>query len=588
MHKIKITSKILISLLLMSTPAAAQNDGKGIQVHGSVQTEFLVPQSDEKIGTESTSDKLQNNTYADVSIASKYVDAGLRFEYLQHPLPGFEKDFKGWGVPHFYARGKVKGAELTIGDVYEQFGSGFILRTYEERTLGIDNALRGAKLKVSGINGVRLTALGGVQRRYWDWDNRSVVFGADAELDLGTLIKPLGEKGTAWMLGASWVLKNEKKPSENEPIFVPGTAYYLNVPENTNAFDVRTQLNKGGWSVLAEYAWKTQDPSHDNGYTFGKGNVAMLSASYSKSGLAALVQAKRSENMSFRSQRAMTGISAFINHMPAFAYQHTYALAALYPYATQYCNISENGATLVPGEWAFQGEFAYTFKRKTALGGKYGTKLKLNISHVRGLDAKLNAGSTLPDGSQTAYTFGSEGYETSFFKMGECYYQDINLQLEKKFTKDFKLNLMYMNQRYNQPVIEQHGFMRKSNILVADGRYQFSRNLILRAEAQYLMAAGESKLDEKDRSGNWVYGLLELTVLPHFMFTLSDQFGKPFFSDGYHDKEHYFMGMVTYTNGAHRLMGGYGRTRAGYNCSGGVCRWVPASKGIQLSYNYTF
>lgn len=588
MHKIKITSKILISLLLMSTPAAAQNDGKGIQVHGSVQTEFLVPQSDEKIGTESTSDKLQNNTYADVSIASKYVDAGLRFEYLQHPLPGFEKDFKGWGVPHFYARGKVKGAELTIGDVYEQFGSGFILRTYEERTLGIDNALRGAKLKVSGINGVRLTALGGVQRRYWDWDKKSKVFGADAELDLGTLIKPLGDKGTAWMLGASWVLKNEKKPSETEPIFVPGTAYYLNVPENTNAFDVRTQLNKGGWSVLAEYAWKTQDPSHDNGYTFGRGNVAMLSASYSKSGLAALVQAKRSENMSFRSQRAMTGISAFINHMPAFAYQHTYALAALYPYATQYCNISENGATLVPGEWAFQGEFAYTFKRKTALGGKYGTKLKLNISHVRGLDAKLNAGSTLPDGSQTAYTFGSEGYETSFFKMGECYYQDINLQLEKKFTKDFKLNLMYMNQRYNQPVIEQHGFMRKSNILVADGRYQFSRNLILRAEAQYLMAAGESKLEEKDRSGNWVYGLLELAVLPHFMFTLSDQYGKPFFSDGYHDKEHYFMGMVTYTNGAHRLMGGYGRTRAGYNCSGGVCRWVPASKGIQLSYNYTF
>lgn len=588
MHKIKITSKILISLLLLSTPAAAQNYGKGIQVHGSVQTEFLVPQSDEKIGTESTSDKLQNNTYADVSIASKYVDAGLRFEYLQHPLPGFEKDFKGWGVPHFYARGKMKGAELTIGDVYEQFGSGFILRTYEERTLGIDNALRGAKLKVSGINGVRLTALGGVQRRYWDWDKKSKEFGADAELDLGTLIKPLGEKGTAWMLGASWVLKNEKKPSETEPIFVPGTAYYLNVPENTNAFDVRTQLNKGGWSVLAEYAWKTQDPSHDNGYTFGRGNVAMLSASYSKSGLAALVQAKRSENMSFRSQRAMTGISAFINHMPAFAYQHTYALAALYPYATQYCNISENGATLVPGEWAFQGEFAYTFKRKTALGGKYGTKLKLNISHVRGLDAKLNAGSTLPDGSQTSFTYGSEGYETSFFKMGECYYQDINLQLEKKFTKDFKLNLMYMNQRYNQPVIEQHGFMRKSNILVADGRYQFSRNLILRAEAQYLMAAGESKLEEKDRSGNWVYGLLELTVLPHFMFTLSDQYGKPFFSDGYHDKEHYFMGMVTYTNGAHRLMAGYGRTRAGYNCSGGVCRWVPASKGIQLSYNYTF
>lgn len=584
----KITTYLLISALCLH--AFAQNDGsKDIQIHGSIQTEFLVPESDKKIGTEDTSDKLQNNTYVDLNIGSKYVDAGARFEYLEHPLPGFEKDFKGWGVPHFYARGKYKGAELTIGDVYEQFGSGFILRAYEERTLGIDNAIRGAKLKVASLPGVRLTALGGVQRRYWHWDTGSKVFGADAELDMCTLMPALGNGGATWMVGGSWVLKNEKKPSAEEPIFVPGTAYYLNVPENVNAFDLRSQLNKGGFSLLAEYAWKTDDPSHDNGYTFRKGNVALLSASYSKSGFAALVQAKRSENMSFRSQRAMTGISAFINHMPAFAYQHTYALAALYPYATQYCNISETGNTLVPGEWAFQGEFAYTFKRKTALGGKYGTKVKLNITQVRGLDAEPVMGGMLPDGSQNGYTYGTDGYSASFFGMtGEKYYQDINVQLEKKFTKDFKLNFMYMNQVYNQPVIEQHGNMRKSNIFVADGRYQFSRNIILRAEAQYLIASGESKLEEKEQSGNWAYGLVELTVLPHLMFTLSDQYGKPFFADGYHDKEHYFMGLVTYSNGAHRLMGGYGRTRAGYNCSGGVCRWVPASKGVQLSYNYTF
>lgn len=586
-YRIKIFSFALV-MLFSVLPLSAQNEASKVQLHGSVQTEFLVPESDDKIGTEKTSDKIQNNTYVDLSMASKYVDAGVRFEYLQHPMPGFERDFKGWGLPHFYARGKVKGAELTVGDFYEQFGSGFILRAYEERTLGIDNALRGAKVKVSAIPGVRLTALGGVQRRYWNWDTKSKVAGADAEFDLGTLIPQIGEKGTNWMVGASWVLKNEKKPSEKEPIFVPGTPYYLNVPENVNAFDVRTQLNKGGLSLLAEYAWKTEDPSHDNGYTFNKGTVAMLSASYSKSGFAALVQAKRSEDMSFRSQRAMTGISAFINHMPAFAYQHTYALAALYPYATQYSNISENGKTLVPGEWALQGEFAYTFKRKTTLGGKYGTKVKLNFSHVRGLDVKPEIGGVLPNGDKNVFTYGTSGYKTSFFGMGDRYYQDLNVQIEKKFTKDFKLNFMYMNQVYNQPVIEQHGFERKSNIFVFDGRYQFSKNVILRAEAQYLIAGGESGLEDKEKSGDWAYGLVELTLLPHFMITVSDQYGKPFFSDGYHDKEHYFMGLLTYTSGAQRLMTGYGRTRAGYNCSGGVCRWVPASKGFQLSYNYTF
>lgn len=590
MFTIKKNCFILLATALTALPALAQNDGKGVKIHGSVQTEFLVPETDEKIGTGNPTDKLQNKTYVDASLNSKYVDAGVRFEYLEHPLPGYEPDFKGWGVPNFYARGKFKNIELTIGDCYEQFGSGFILRTYEERSLGVDNSIRGGKLKINAIPGVRFTAIGGVQRTYWSWNTNSKIFGADAEIEMSTIIPAIGSKGANWIIGGSWVLKNEKKPSADESVLILGneSVYHLNVPENVNAFDLRTQFNKGGFSILAEYAQKSEDPSHDNGYTFNKGNVAMLSASYSKSGFAALVQAKRSEDMSFRSQRSKVGIPGFLNHMPAFAYQHTYALAALYPYATQYCNISETGNPLIPGEWALQGEFAYTFKRKTALGGKYGTKIKLNISHARGLDAKINAGSTLPDGSSTDLTYGSKGYTASFFGMGDCYYQDINIQLEKKFTKDFKLNFMYMNQIYNQVIIEGEGAKRKSNIFVADARYQFSRNLTLRAEAQYLIAGGEGNMEEENRSGDWAYALLELTVLPHFMFTISDQYGKPFYKHSYHDKEHYFMGMVTFTHGAHRVMGGYGRTRAGYNCSGGVCRWVPASKGFQLSYNYTF
>lgn len=582
MHlKHKNTLAILTAALLTCLPAAAQNDSKSIQLHGSIQTEFLVPESDEKIGTEKTSEDLQNNTYIDLSLSSKYVDAGARLEYLEHPLPGFERDFKGWGVPHIYVKGKINGAELTVGDIYEQFGSGFILRAYEERSLGVDNSIRGARVKVSAIDGVRLTALGGVQRRYWEWNKNSVLGGADAEIDLDHFIPSMAKNDMTWMLGASWVLKNEKLPPADAPLFIPGTAYYLNMPKNVNAFDIRTQLHKSNVTVLAEYAWKTEDPSHDNGYTFHKGSAAMLSASYSKSGFSALVQAKRSEDMAFRSQRAMTGTSAFINYMPAFAYQHTYALAALYPYATQYCNISENATTMIPGEWAFQGELAYNFKRKTAIGGKYGTKVKLNFSQVRALDVK-------PGKLYEGYTYGAEAYSTSFFGMKGKYYQDLNIQIEKKFSKEFKLNFMWMNQEYNQPIIENHGHVLKSNIFVADGRYQFSKDMTLRVEAQYLLSGSDKGLEENEKSGDWIYGLAELTVLPHFMFTVSDQYGKPYFADGYHDKEHYYMASATYTNGAHRVNLGYGRTRAGYNCSGGVCRWVPASKGIQLSYNYTF
>ena len=425
--------------------------------------------------------------------------------------------------------------------------------------MGIDNSIRGLRLNVSAIDGLNVKLLGGLQRRYWNWDDEAIVAGADAELNIDRFSTQMQDKGINWMVGASFVGKKE----DDENIML-NPVQRLNLPEVVTAFDVRTRYQQGNYSLMAEYAMKSQDPSFDNGYIYKKGNALMLSGSYSKRGMSALVQAKRSEDMSFRSRRSVNGTSAFLNHMPAFAYQHTYALAALYPYATQMAN----------GEWAMQGEFGYTFKRKTLLGGKYGTSLKLNMSYIRAIDRK-----PVTDGK----LMGTDGYTSSFFKFGdETYYQDINLQLEKKISSAFKLNLMYMNQRYNQGVIEGHGGMINSDIFVGEGKYQFNKKLTLRGELQYLTTSHES--------GDWMYGLLELSVLPYLMFTVSDMYGKPAINGGleYGDKEHYYMASVTFNYNAHRIMAGYGRTRAGYNCSGGVCRYVPASKGVNISYNYSF
>lgn len=51
---------------------------------------------------------------------------------------------------------------------------------------------------------------------------------------------------------------------------------------------------------------------------------------------------------------------------------------------------------------------------------------------------------------------------------------------------------------------------------------------------------------------------------------------------------HYYQGSVTFNKNSHRIQLGYGRTREGFNCSGGVCRYVPASRGVTISYNYNF
>ncbi len=527
---------------------------KKVTLSGSIQSDMLVPEEDKETGAEKTEDFL-TNTYADLQLQSEYVDAGARLEYMEHPMPGFEKDFKGWGVPNFWVKGKLGNNELTLGTFYEQFGSGFILRTYEERTLGIDNSLLGGRLLLKPTDGVILKVLSGKQRRYWKW-NKALVSGADAEISIDQWIPSMRESGTVLTLGASWVNKYEKN---EEKVFVDNT-HYVHFPKFVNSWDVRANFNHGPWNFLAEYAQKTADPSFANGYIFKKGSAAMLSGSYSNKGLSVLVQAKRSENMSSKSAD-VTGNSSAINYLPAFIQDHTYALAALYAYATQ----------LADGEWAYQTEIGYNFKRNTSLGGKYGMNVKLNYSYVRGIPHEFADGMERQTLSGVTYV----DYKSPFFKWGkETYYQDLNVQVSRRLSHDFLLNLMYMSQRFNKTVVEGEGGMVHSNIFIADGKYQFSKKTTLRCELQYLT----TKQDEKD----WVFGLLELSLVPHWMITVSDMWNCG------DSKIHYYQGLVTYNVGSHRIQVGYERTQAGFNCSGGVCRYVPAMKGFFASYNYNF
>lgn len=593
---------VLLAMSILPIAATAQEDEEQkVTLRGSVQSDVLIPQEDQKIGTGTYNDWALTNTYAELHLLSKYITAGTRFEFLQYPLPGFEKDFKGWGLPHFYITGKYKDMELTAGDFYDQFGSGLIFRTYEERSLGIDNSLRGGRLTLQPVKGVSIKVLGGQQRRYWNDRNANPLFafangfnadrnkgeehfdnwvyGGDIELSIDQWFKKMEEKNTRLTLGFSAVSKHEGnedlsflRPTGEKDEFGADKigAYRLNLPNNVGAFDVRANLQTGNYNFLAEYAMKGEDPSFDNGYIYRKGSALLLSGSYSKRGMSVLLQAKRSEDMAYRSVRSGTGTAAFINHLPAFSMQHTYALAALYPYATQ------NAL----GEWAFQAELGYNFKRKTFLGGKYGTNIKVNFSHVRAID---RTPLTDANGAPIQNLAGTKGYESKFFKMGdETYYQDINVQLEKKLTRNFKLNLMYMNQRYNKTVVEGHGGMIKSHIGVVEGKYTFNKKFTLRGEAQYLHT-------DQDQ-GDWWYGLLELSVLPNFMFTISDMYNAhvPNTDETATSKQHYYMFSGCYTYKAHRLQLSYGKTRAGYNCSGGVCRYVPASKGVQISYNFNF
>lgn len=619
--KNKVAAALILSMGAALTANAQSfgtnqdNEWKKWRITGSIQSDVLVPQDDEVIGTEPTDNWALTNTYVQLGAVNKYIEAGARLEFTEYPLPGFERDFQGWGVPFYYVKGNYKGFELTGGTFYDQFGSGLIFRTYEERSLGVDNSLRGGRLVIDALKGVRIKALAGQQRRYWE-TNPAWIYGADAEVSIHDYFPKMQDNNTALTLGASWVTKHEKAtpivgttPYEkmetaydeqgnvimttdddgnDVPMEVPVS--YLptyNPPANVGAFDLRANLRKGNYNFLIEYAQKSQDPSYPNGYIYHTGKALLLSASYSKRGMSFQAQAKRSEDMSFRSMRNRKDgydilSSSTINHLPAFTAQQTYALATIYPYATQN----------VPGEWAFQAEGAYTFKKKTPLGGKYGTTIKASFSHIRAIRGVADYYTALKsdDAELNSSLMGTNGFVSETWKLpqpeDEKYYQEFTFDFEKKLSKSFKLNLKYLNQHANNLIIKQEtdhegNKMFIANIAIAEAKWNINKKMALRAEAQYL----HTNQDQKD----WYFGLLEFSLLPRFMFTVSDQFNAHVRdANGEEHKVHYYQALVTFTQKAHRLSVGYGKTRAGYNCSGGVCRYVPAQKGLTASYTFNW
>ena len=53
-------------------------------------------------------------------------------------------------------------------------------------------------------------------------------------------------------------------------------------------------------------------------------------------------------------------------------------------------------------------------------------------------------------------------------------------------------------------------------------------------------------------------------------------------------KVHYYTASVSYTRKNTRVQLSYGRNRAGYVCSGGVCRYTPAYTGANLVVTSSF
>ncbi|MBK7215073.1 MAG: hypothetical protein IPH88_17640 [Bacteroidales bacterium] len=526
------------------------------QVNGNFQMDAQYYQVDSAIGAYAIPEKMLMNSWTNVTYVAGDFSAGMRFETYLNPISGYYKDLKGSGVPFWYAGYKSGQFEITAGNFYEQFGSGMVLRAYEEHNLGYDNALNGVRVKFTPFQGVTLKGIWGTQRYFWQ-KSPGIIRGGDVDIALNDAIKAFENSKLKLQIGGSFVSKFQ----DNEEISI-GTDTTLKLPLNVGAASGRFNLTYGKFGMGAEYAYKINDPNASNKFIYRKGQGLLLNVSYSEKGFGVLIQAKRLDNMSFKSKRTETGNVLDINYLPAITKQHTYTLAALYPYATQ-----------TNGEMGLEGQLNYKFKKETLLGGHYGTDISLNFSQINSID-KTAVGTDAIDAP------GTLGYESDFFKVGDkMYFRDINLEISHKFTKSFKASLNLMRQDYD-PLVNGHEGepMIHSNLAIAELTYKFTTTHALRGEFQIL----QTKQDQ----GDWAMAMFEYSIAPLWFFSVADQWN--FGNENSDNRFHYPLIAAGYNNNANRIQVSYGKQRAGIVCVGGVCRPVPASNGFTVTITSSF
>ncbi|MDB3906544.1 DUF6029 family protein [Crocinitomicaceae bacterium] len=547
---------------LLSTGAMSQ--GNNGTITGNMESIFQYLNEDSVINANQPPEKGLLNSYINVFYTNGKFKAGIRMESYLPRIQGYPNRFSGTGLGMRYVGYENDFIDVTIGSFYEQFGSGLIFRAFEDRNLGYDTFLDGARVILRPRDGVKIKGVYGLMRFSFQ-DGQivhapAIVRGFDGEVNLNRAIPALKDKKLKVTLGGSFVSKFQEDDRED-----------LVLPENVGSYSGRAKFRYKGFTLDGEYAIKEQDPSVDNEFNYNYGHAALFNAGYTRKGLGISVSAKSVDNMSYRSDRNAQLQDALINFLPPMNKIHTYNLvASLYPYATQ-----------PVGEMAFQGEILYTIPRGSKLGGKYGTTVNLNYSTAYG----PNRNAVTQDMIDSNRVF----YETGLFDMDDSlYWQDINVQISRKFNKKLKMKFSYFNIMLNNDVAkvaENAKGVLSTNIGVIEAGYKINRKHSLRAELQALFIA-DNKDGEINDQGNWVTAVLEYNVSPNWFFSVMDQYnyGNPVESR----QVHYIYASAGYIYGATRITAGYGRQRAGLFCVGGVCRFVPASNGLTLSITHSF
>lgn len=502
---------------------------------------------------------LRSNNYLFLNLKYKNWTAGIQGEsYEDKALLNYNPKFENTNVATYFLQYKNEKIDVTAGYFYEQFGSGLLLRGWEDRSLGINNALRGGRIIFTPTNFLKLKAVYGKQRTGFDVA-KSDIYGLDTEFELSKILK---FETTELSLGLSYVGRDEAIITTINPNFNRlTTAYAGRLNFTHNSFYASTEYNYKSDDAIVEVSGQVKN-------NFIKpGSALLLNLGYSKKGFGVDGTFRRLENMAFFSERAAKG-NAFndriMNFIPSLTKQHHYNLANIYVFQAQ-PNVRLADETLLKaGEIGGQVDVFYNIKKGTVLGGKYGTKIAVNASNWFALAGDFY----LP----------KKDYKTDFLALGKKYFSDYNIEITKKISDKWHTGFTYINQYYNTKLIAETYGLVKTNIIAGEATYKLNTSRSLRFQAEHMWADADKK--------NWAAATFEFNLNSKWSF-----FGMDMYNYGNDDTElrnHYYNFGGAFRKNATRIALNYGRQRGGLVCVGGVCRNVPESSGIGLSLSTAF
>jgi len=145
---------------------------------------------DKKTGDFTEKDRFRSNNYLKLNSEIDKFSFGLQIEgYAPQAILNYSPSFdEQIGVATYFANYKNEKLDITAGYFYEQFGNGLIFRSWEDQQLGLNNALRGGKIKYAPFQYLQFIGLYGKHRVGFDV-SEGEVYGFDTEFNISEALK---------------------------------------------------------------------------------------------------------------------------------------------------------------------------------------------------------------------------------------------------------------------------------------------------------------------------------------------------------------------------------------------------------------